>query len=146
MGSVSRDRAGVGSGINNTFRQLGIAVGIAGPGAIFTSAERSAFVSDLVARDPRLAARAHALAGSLTSGGAGSHGAAGGKAGQAIALATRAAFVSGLDRILWVAVIGAAVGAILSAVLLRTRYISSEPEFAASDEEQAARQAAGARN
>jgi EmrB/QacA subfamily drug resistance transporter len=141
VGSVSPDRAGVGSGINNTFRQLGIAVGIAGLGAIFTSRERSAFVADLVARDPRLAGRAHALAGSLTSGGAGSHG-AGGRAGHAIELATRAAFVSGLDRILWVAAIGAAVGAVLSTALLRTRSISSEPALATADEEEPVRRAA----
>jgi MFS family permease len=30
------ERGGLASGINNTFRQLGIAVGIAGLGAIFT--------------------------------------------------------------------------------------------------------------
>jgi hypothetical protein len=35
--------------------------------------------------------------------------------------------VTGLDRILWVAAIAAAVGAVLSAALLRTRGVSSEP-------------------
>jgi EmrB/QacA subfamily drug resistance transporter len=35
VGVLSADRAGLASGINNTFRQLGIAVGIAGLGAIF---------------------------------------------------------------------------------------------------------------
>jgi len=37
VGTVSSDRPGIGSGINNTFRQVGIAVGIAALGAIFQS-------------------------------------------------------------------------------------------------------------
>jgi MFS family permease len=37
VGTVESDRPGIGSGINNTFRQVGIAVGIAGLGAIFQS-------------------------------------------------------------------------------------------------------------
>lgn len=35
VGVLSEDRTGLASGVNNTFRQLGIAVGIAGLGAIF---------------------------------------------------------------------------------------------------------------
>jgi EmrB/QacA subfamily drug resistance transporter len=38
VGVLSVDRSGLASGVNNTFRQLGIAVGIAGLGAIFTGA------------------------------------------------------------------------------------------------------------
>jgi EmrB/QacA subfamily drug resistance transporter len=48
---VEPRRAGMASGINNTFRQVGIATGIAGLGAIFQShvhgADRAAFVSGL---------------------------------------------------------------------------------------------------
>lgn len=36
VGVLSVERSGLASGVNNTFRQLGIAVGIAGLGAIFT--------------------------------------------------------------------------------------------------------------
>lgn len=36
VGVLSADRVGLASGINNTFRQLGIAVGIAVLGAVFT--------------------------------------------------------------------------------------------------------------
>jgi EmrB/QacA subfamily drug resistance transporter len=39
VGVLSVERSGVASGINNTFRQLGIAVGIAGLGAIFTAGD-----------------------------------------------------------------------------------------------------------
>ena len=37
VSTVQQERAGMASGINNTFRQLGIATGIAGLGAIFPS-------------------------------------------------------------------------------------------------------------
>jgi predicted MFS family arabinose efflux permease len=37
VSTVRQERAGMASGINNTFRQLGIATGIAGLGAIFAS-------------------------------------------------------------------------------------------------------------
>lgn len=57
----------IGSGINNTFRQIGVAVGIAGLGAIFQDRVQ-AFVPDLVHRAPRLADRATALAGSISQG------------------------------------------------------------------------------
>ena len=39
VGVLPVERSGVASGINNTFRQLGIAVGIAGLGAIFTAGD-----------------------------------------------------------------------------------------------------------
>jgi EmrB/QacA subfamily drug resistance transporter len=135
VGTVSRDRAGVGSGINNTFRQLGIAVGIAGLGAIFTSRVQSAFAQDLAARAPRLAGQAGRLAGSLTTGGGFTGTQPKGPTGQAVALAMRSAFASGLERICWVAAFTAAVGAVLTAVLLRTRDISSAPETSAEHEE-----------
>ncbi|MDX6487074.1 MAG: hypothetical protein QOF43_2227 [Gaiellaceae bacterium] len=51
VGVVDPRRAGMASGINNTFRQVGIATGIAGLGAIFQSnvhgSDRAAFVSGL---------------------------------------------------------------------------------------------------
>ena len=51
VGVVEPRRAGMASGINNTFRQVGIATGIAGLGAIFQSKvhgqDRAAFVSGL---------------------------------------------------------------------------------------------------
>jgi len=51
VGVVELRRAGMASGINNTFRQVGIATGIAGLGAIFTSVvhgpDRASFVSGM---------------------------------------------------------------------------------------------------
>jgi MFS family permease len=53
VGVLSVQRAGLASGLNNAFRQLGIAVGIAGLGAVFqhrvdgAGAAREAFVAGL---------------------------------------------------------------------------------------------------
>jgi EmrB/QacA subfamily drug resistance transporter len=133
VGTVSRDRAGVGSGINNTFRQVGIAVGIAGLGAIFTSRVQSAFVQDLTGRAPQLASRAGALAQAFTTGG-GPQQTPGGPpaAARAIQASGRAAFVTGLDAILWIAVIVAAAGAITAAVLIRSSDVHGVGEGAAA--------------
>jgi hypothetical protein len=51
VGVLSVERSGLASGVNNTFRQLGIAVGIAALGAIFTHHARSeaASAADVVA-------------------------------------------------------------------------------------------------
>jgi EmrB/QacA subfamily drug resistance transporter len=74
VSTVQQERAGMASGINNTFRQLGIATGIAGLGAIFASrvdpraylphadaAARASFVSAL--NDVLLVAAVTALIG-----------------------------------------------------------------------------------
>ena len=84
---------------------------------------------------PQLARHASKLAGSLTSGGGLSSVHPRGPGAQVIASAARYSFVTGLDRILWVAAIIAAVGAVVSAVLLRTRDISSAPEASVEHEE-----------
>jgi EmrB/QacA subfamily drug resistance transporter len=128
VGTVSREKAGVGSGINNTFRQVGIAIGIAGLGAIFSSTVTSAFASSIASKAPGLARSASRITSSVTSGSAygGAH--ARGPVAHAVAFALQSAFVTGLDRICWIAAIVAACGAVLSAVLLRTRSISSAPE------------------
>ena len=42
VGVLSVERSGLASGVNNTFRQLGIAVGIAAFGAIFDHHIRTA--------------------------------------------------------------------------------------------------------
>jgi EmrB/QacA subfamily drug resistance transporter len=135
VGTVSQDQAGIGSGVNNTFRQTGIAIGIAGLGAIFTNRVQSAFVHDLTARAPQLASRAGKMASSVSSGGGFSGVHAKGPAGHAITLALHAAFTAGLDRICWIAAFAAFGGAILTALLLRTKYISSSPDVSAEQEE-----------
>jgi len=71
VSTVRVERAGMASGINNTFRQIGIATGIAGLGAIFASKvgdqhSRTAFVHGL--HDILLVGAAVAAAGAVLAG------------------------------------------------------------------------------
>jgi EmrB/QacA subfamily drug resistance transporter len=110
ISTVPREQAGVGSGINATFRQVGIATGIAGLGAIFQH-QVSAYIA------------AH---GATSSGGQAS------EAGFSIPSA--AAFISGLNDILWVGTAIAAVGAVLTFALVRKQdFLASGPRAATPD-------------
>jgi EmrB/QacA subfamily drug resistance transporter len=71
IGVVHYSRSGMASGINNTFRQVGIATGIAGLGAVFQHQVTSKTTSALVTTAPgrEVAASAHdRLGGALVSG------------------------------------------------------------------------------
>jgi EmrB/QacA subfamily drug resistance transporter len=120
IGVVPPARSGMASGINNTFRQVGIATGIAALGALFQSRVETKVV-ELLAATPA-AGRAH-LIGTLV---------AGGQPDQAVrtlpaplrgvaAQAAREGFVSGLDEILAVAAAVAFAGAVLAFLLVRGR-------------------------
>jgi EmrB/QacA subfamily drug resistance transporter len=122
IGVVPRDRAGVATGINNTFRQIGIAVGIAVLGAVFQNRVETK-LEDTLATGP---AAVRPLAGDLAQA------TASGNSGEAlarapdgthgfIALASREAFVSGLNEILLVGAAVAFAGAVLSFLLVRSR-------------------------
>ncbi|HYX87342.1 MAG TPA: MFS transporter [Gaiellales bacterium] len=132
IGTVRREAAGIGSGINNTFRQLGIAIGIAGLGALFQSRVHDAVVSGLTARGPRLGARAGEIADAITQGGGlqavGSGSGGSSPTQRVIADVARSAFITGLDRILWVAAAGALCGAVLTVVLIRPADFHGSPE------------------
>jgi EmrB/QacA subfamily drug resistance transporter len=119
-------QAGMGSGINSTCRQVGIATGIAALGSIFTSSVRSHVASGL-----------HAL----HSGGAQtiSTAIANGQAKQAIAQVpaqaragvaevARASFVAGLNEIFLVAATVALAGSVAALVLIRSRDFVSQTE------------------
>jgi hypothetical protein len=107
------------SGINNTFRQVGIATGIAALGAIFESTLRNKLASALV--HTPVAGHAAAL----------SHAVAAGGAQQVIASAPRqfrpeataaihSAFASAMNDVLLVGFILAVVGAVLAYALVRS--------------------------
>ena len=94
------------SGINSTFRQVGIATGIAVWGAIFEHRAVSAFEA---------ATGLPATANLILFGGV--------RANRA----SEAAFVAGLDRILVLGAIVAFAGAALAAVLIRSRdFVTAE--------------------
>ena len=119
-------QAGMGSGINSTFRQVGIATGIAALGSIFTSEVRTHVSSGLHA--------AH-LGGSRTIATAISSG----QTHQAIAHfppqargivgeVARASFVAGLNEILLVAAVLALAGAIAALLLIRSTDFVAQTE------------------
>ncbi|MGH2907435.1 MAG: MFS transporter [Solirubrobacterales bacterium] len=117
---VPPNRAGMGSGINSTFRQVGIATGIAGLGAIF-QAQVNGKVGDLLAGTP-VASRSKEIAEGISSGNVESIARSlPPESRDAVLHASREAFVSGFDRIFVVGAGIALVGAICSAILVRPK-------------------------
>ena len=125
VGVVEPARSGMAAGINNTFRQVGIATGIAGLGAIFQSRVESKATSLLTASGmggPRASTVAHAIA---TQQG-------GGRGGGPIAKVAQVSFISALNEILLVAAVVAFTGAVLGTLLVRSQDFAhgTEPEAA----------------
>jgi EmrB/QacA subfamily drug resistance transporter len=125
IGVVRPERAGMASGINSTFRQVGIATGIAGLGTLFSHAVRTRIVALLA---PALGpARAHALAAGVAQGsgpgGALAHLPA--SARRAVLHALSAGFTHGLNEIFLVGAILTFVSAALTLVLIRSRDFES---------------------
>jgi EmrB/QacA subfamily drug resistance transporter len=104
---VEPRRAGMASGVNNTFRQVGIAAGIAGLGAIF---------QDTIQSHLHGAGSASAVAsGAIKQGGD----------------VARAAFIAGMNEILLVGAIVSFAGAVLALLLVRRRdLVASGPAAA----------------
>lgn len=92
MSSVPLNRAGVGSAMNDTTRELGGALGVAVLGSVVTSQYSSSLASSIVG----LPAQASVVAESGLSGALSVAGQLGGAQGDALALAARQAFVDGL--------------------------------------------------
>jgi EmrB/QacA subfamily drug resistance transporter len=114
IGVVEPRRSGMASGINSTFRQVGVATGIAAWGALFQHRVQSTFLHD--------AARAGLERGGPPGGRVADFIAFGGarRTGnpQLVRLA-EGAFDAGLNHILLIAALLAFAGALLSAVLVR---------------------------
>jgi hypothetical protein len=124
---VSKDRSGMAAGINDTFRQVAIAVGVAAWGAIFLA--RGADKIATVAAGTPAGAGDHPrrLIEAASSGQLGAalnavpHGAR-----AAVAEATRQGFLSGLNTILLLGALLAFAGAALAAWLVREHEIERE--------------------
>ncbi|HTX10247.1 MAG TPA: MFS transporter [Solirubrobacteraceae bacterium] len=143
VGVVEPARAGMASGINSTFRQIGIATGVAALGSILASQADSTVVSHL-ATTP-LAGQAHALAAAVSNGSvlqamatvpAHLRGAAGG--------AAKAGFVDGLNVVLLIGAVVSFVAAVLTFVLIRQRDFVGLQDQHAEAESESARVAAAA--
>jgi EmrB/QacA subfamily drug resistance transporter len=115
---VDPRKSGMASGINNTFRQVGLATGIAALGAIFQSHVQNKVVEAL-SHSP-VAAQASKIAHAVSSGaGRQSFGNVPGQARSLVEHAAHHAFVSGLNELFVVGAVVAFSGALLSLVLVR---------------------------
>lgn len=120
IGVVAPQRSGMASGINSTFRQVGVAAGIAVLGSIFQSRLSSALAPKLAGT----AAAAHlsSVARAVAGGAAGSVLSAVPAAERARATAAvHGAFASALNDILLVGALIALAGAVLALALVRGR-------------------------
>ncbi len=121
---VPKERSGMAAGINDTFRQVGVAVGVAAWGALFTA--RGAATA--VAQAPAAAGHGRQLIEAVS----------GGRLHQAVAAlpvgvrgavahAARAGFLSDLNEILLLGGSLAMLGGIAAALLVREHEIEREP-------------------
>ena len=109
------------SGINSTFRQVGIATGIALLGALFSNKVREE-VLGRTAAVPGLSHKGPQIATAVQSGEIGQLiGKLPARAMQTVAMITRAAFTMGLNGILLVAAIIALVSAAVSLTAIRSK-------------------------
>src|SRR5450631_1531030 len=121
VGVVPPQRAGMASGINSTFRQVGIATGIALLGTLFSSQVKSA-VETRVTAVPALSHQAPKIAAAVQSGEIGQLIAKlPAQARQTVGVITRAAFATGLNSILLVAAIIAVVAGVISLLTIRSK-------------------------
>ncbi|HEY5097173.1 MAG TPA: MFS transporter [Acidimicrobiales bacterium] len=121
---VPPERSGMATGSSSTFRQVGIATGVAGLGAVFLNQIRTNTVSALTASAAGQGVLAHGgsrLNAAIT--GSGIHDAAaalpGAGARQALISAYRSGFATTLDRLMVVGMFIAFAGAVGSLVLVR---------------------------
>jgi EmrB/QacA subfamily drug resistance transporter len=121
VGVVPPQRAGMASGINSTFRQVGIATGIALLGTLFSNNVKDEVVTR-VAAVPGLSHQGPQIASAVQSGEIGHLiGTLPAHARQVVGMITRAAFTTGLNRILLVAAIIAFVSGAVSLAAIRSR-------------------------
>jgi EmrB/QacA subfamily drug resistance transporter len=112
---VPVEKSGMGSGINTTFRQVGIATGVAGLGAVFQSSVNSK-ISELLPRAPS------GLGEIIASGGSRAAGAvAPARIKPEVVHASNVAFVGAFNEIILIAAILSFVGAALGFALVRSR-------------------------
>jgi hypothetical protein len=130
IGVVPHERSGMASGINSTFRQTGIATGIAGLGAIFQhDVSRTATATLRASGHAReVLASAHGQLAKLLVSGEVGHVTRGlsGAASAALGHAYRVGFTSAFSKIALIAAVVALLGAVFAFVLVRSRDFVAE--------------------
>jgi EmrB/QacA subfamily drug resistance transporter len=120
VGVVRPERSGMASGINSTFRQVGIATGIAALGSIFSHQVASGIASALAGTPA--AAQASRVSAAVTNGQiAAVVRAAPRSARSTIEQAATASFVDALNHIVTIAAVIALVSGLLCLVLIRAK-------------------------
>jgi EmrB/QacA subfamily drug resistance transporter len=120
LGTVPVAKSGMASGLNSTFRLLGVAIGVAALGAILESRVADSLKASL-------GSAPHGLVDVVATGNA-STAAMGAPSGSAdVAAAAEQAFISGFDTILLVAGITMLVGSALALWLVRARDFVARP-------------------
>ena len=138
VGVVPAERSGMASGINSTFRQVGIATGIAGLGAVFQHSVTSGTTAALRSSGQAHAvlAAAHGQLGTLLESGEVTKIAHSLSTGARTALehSYRVGFTEAFTTIAAIAAILALVGAVLAFVLVRSRDFVSAGELPTAQE------------
>jgi EmrB/QacA subfamily drug resistance transporter len=126
VGVVEPRSSGMASGVNTTFRQIGIATGIAAYGTIFSSSLQSKLGSAL-ASSPELHAHLAAIVTGIKQGeGQGALGTIPPSLRGQLVAAIHSSFAGSLDLLLVVSAIVAIVGALCALVLIRPKdFVSS---------------------
>jgi hypothetical protein len=123
LGVVPPQRAGMASGISNTFRIGGVATGVAALGAIFQQRLQSTFHGLVGAREAPALARAVAAGGTQAASNL-----SGGRA--TVVMAAHHAFVNGMNVVLLVGAVTVAVGAVFAVLVRRKDFYSRRREAA----------------
>ena len=130
---VPSEQSGMATGTSSTFRQVGLATGIAGLGAVLLNQIRPDTVAALTTSPEGRAVLAHGgsgLADAISGGGIREAAAAIPSAGARNALisAYKVGFTTSFDHLMSIAFVVAMVGAVGSLLLVRQRdFVSSEP-------------------
>ena len=122
VGVVSPQRSGMASGVNTTFRQIGIATGIAAYGSIFAASLQSK-LGQALAGSPQLHAELPRIVGAVQQGNAGQVIGAvpDSQCRGPLVAAIHSSFASTLDILLFVSAVLALVGAVCAVTLIRSR-------------------------
>ncbi|WP_232788920.1 MFS transporter [Streptomyces odonnellii] len=113
-------KAGMASGINETFQQVGVAIGIAGFGAAFQSRVSDLFATSNAGR--QLGSSAYEFGEAVAAGGgAEAIGRAPSAMAPALQAAAQTAFVDGLIDVMFVCAAVAVVGSLVGFLFIRTR-------------------------
>lgn len=133
VGVVTPQRAGMASGINSTFRQVGIATGIALLGSLFSNQVHNDVLTQASA-DPRLSGHAGQIAAAMQSGDIqGAIAQAPPSARGTVSHLLTTAFTDGLNHILLVAAVIAFASAVISFATIRSKdFVSQGSEEAAA--------------